>query len=198
MMLKEKDQSAVKKGNVELPTSKADLEKLIKKGENKAYKYSVEDFFRNPEKTRFQISPDGTYFSYMGPYENRMNLFVQKIGSDNAVRITSEVDRDIAGYGWANNNRLIYIKDSGGDENFSLFGVDIDGENLKELTPYKDVRIRVYDVLEDNEEEMIIGMNKENKSLFEPYRINIKNWRDKKNSRQSRSRKSDNKMENRP
>jgi len=55
----------------------------------------LEDFFRNPEKTAYQISPDGKYFSFMAPYESRMNIFVQKVGSDKATRLTGETDRDI-------------------------------------------------------------------------------------------------------
>ena len=77
----------------------------------------LEDFFKNPEKTYFQISPDGKYFSYTAPYENRMNVFVQKIGSKKATRLTSETDRGIAGYFWANEDRILYLKDDGGDEN---------------------------------------------------------------------------------
>ncbi|MFH2096268.1 MAG: S9 family peptidase, partial [Bacteroidota bacterium] len=30
----------------------------------------LEDFFRNPEKSGYQISPDGTYLSYLAPYES--------------------------------------------------------------------------------------------------------------------------------
>ena len=47
----------------------------------------LENFFKNPEKAGYQISPDGKYFSYMAPYENRLNLFVQEVGSDKATRI---------------------------------------------------------------------------------------------------------------
>ena len=35
----------------------------------------METFFRNSEKTGYQISPDGRYFSYMAPYESRRNIF---------------------------------------------------------------------------------------------------------------------------
>jgi len=66
----------------------------------------LEDFFRNPEKTAFQLSPNGEYFSYLAPWETRLNLFVQKVGADSAVRITSETARDIAGYLWKGNNRF--------------------------------------------------------------------------------------------
>ena len=46
-----------------------------------------------------------------------LNVFVQKIGSDEKTRITSVTERDISGYMWANNNRILFIKDNGGDEN---------------------------------------------------------------------------------
>ena len=29
----------------------------------------MEDFFRNPEKTAFKLSPNGEYFSYLAPWE---------------------------------------------------------------------------------------------------------------------------------
>ena len=159
-------------GDPSLPTSTKELQELIaaSKGD---FKYSIEDFFKNPEKTRYQLSPDGNYFSFMGPYERRQNIFVQKIGEDKAVRITSETDRDISGYFWANDNRILFIKDSGGDENFKLYAVDKTGENAKDLTPFDGVRIQIIDDLEDIEDEIIIGMNKNNPQLFEPYRLNV-------------------------
>jgi len=159
-------------GDPSLATNAQDIQKLIALSKG-AFKYSVEDFFRNPEKTRYQLSPDGNYFSYMGPYERRQNIFVQKIGETTATRITDETDRDISGYFWANNNRILYIKDSGGDENFQLYAVDKDGTNDKDLTPFEKVRIDIIDDLEDLEDEIIIGMNKNNPQLFEPYRMNI-------------------------
>ncbi len=159
-------------GDPSLPTSSEELMKLIDEAKGD-FKYSVEDFFRNPEKTRYQLSPDGTHFSYMAPYERRQNVFIQKIGEDKALRITGETDRDIAGYFWANDNRILFIKDSGGDENFQLYAVNKDGSDAKDLTPFEGVRIQIIDQLEDIDDEVIIGMNKNNKQLFEPYRLNI-------------------------
>lgn len=133
----------------------------------------LEDFFKNPEKTYFQISPDGKYYSYTAPYENRMNIFVQKIGSKKATRLTSETDRGIAGYFWANKNRILYLKDDGGDENFALYGVDKNGKNSKCLTCFENVRTQILDELEDIPDEVIIGLNKRNPQVFDPYRLNI-------------------------
>ncbi len=134
----------------------------------------LEDFFKNPEKTSYQISPDGNYFSFRAPYENRMNIFVQKRGEEKAVRLTAETDRDIAGYFWPNNEQVLYIKDDGGNENFKLYGVNIDGTNVICFTDFEDVRTQIIDDLEDIPGEIIIGMNKRNPQIFDPYRLDLK------------------------
>lgn len=134
----------------------------------------VEDFFKNSEKRTFRLSPDGIYIAYMAPFENRMNIHVRKFDNDSVIRVTSVTDRDLSGYFWANNDRLVYIRDQGGNENFHLFAVDRDGSNEKDLTPFDGVRAQIIDDLEDNEEEMIVGLNKRIPQVFDPYRINIK------------------------
>lgn len=140
---------------------------------NEAPLIPMRDFFRNPEKSSFTISPNGEYFAFMMPWQNRMNVHVQKIGSDKITRITSATERDLAGYFWANNNRIVYIQDTGGDENFRLYAVNIDGSNQKDLTPFEKVMVQVVDELKDNDEEMLIAMNKRDPRIFDVYRINI-------------------------
>ncbi len=133
----------------------------------------MKDFFRNVEKRSYQISPDGDYLSFMQPVNSRMNVFIQKIGEDKTTQVTFATERDIAGYFWKGNNRIIYIQDSKGDENFRLFGVDKDGKNQKDLTPFDKVRAGILDDLVDNPTEMLIQMNKENPQVFDVYRINV-------------------------
>ena len=105
----------------------------------------LEDFFKNPDKTAFQISPDGNMVAFMQPWETRLNVHVQIIGSDEISRLTSATERDVAGYLWLGNNRIGYIQDSGGDENYRLFAVNIDGTNQADLTPYDSVRVQIID-----------------------------------------------------
>jgi dipeptidyl aminopeptidase/acylaminoacyl peptidase len=133
----------------------------------------LEDFFKNPEKARFQISPDGKYYSYMAPWKDRMNIFVQEIGKDSAVRLTSESDRDIAEYFWKNPTRILFLRDVGGDENFKLYGVNVDGSNLVCFTDFPKVRTEVINTMDDFPGEVIIGLNKRNPEVFDPYRLNI-------------------------
>jgi dipeptidyl aminopeptidase/acylaminoacyl peptidase len=133
----------------------------------------MEDFFRNSEVSSYQISPSGDYYSYMAPFEKRQNVFVQKIGADSAMRITSETDRSIAGYMWANDKRILYLKDTGGDENYQLYGVNIDGSDLRAYTAIPGVLTQIIDPLEDQDNFIIIATNQRNPQIFDPYRLNL-------------------------
>ncbi len=134
----------------------------------------LEDFFKNPEKSSYQISPNGSFYSFMAPYKNRMNIFIQKIGDSSATQLTFEEARDIAGYFWPNNEQIVFLKDEGGDENFHLFGVNIDGSNPISFTDFEGVRAQIIDDLPDQKDFVVIGLNKRNKQVFDPYRLNLK------------------------
>lgn len=140
----------------------------------KAKLIPLEDFFKNPEKSSYQISPGGTYYSFKAPYQGRMNIFVQKIGADSAMRLTSETDRDINSYFWPNDEQILYLKDQGGDENFRLYGVNADGSNPVCFTNFEGVRTDIIDDLPEFPDYVIIGMNKRNPQVFDPFRLNLK------------------------
>ena len=133
----------------------------------------MKDFFRNPVKVAYALSPNGEYLAYMQPWENRLNIFVEKIGSGKATRVTSAKERDIASYAWKGDNRIVYIQDTGGDENYRLYAVGIDGSNPKDLTPFEKVRAQIIDRLERNENEILVGLNKRVPQVFDVYRINV-------------------------
>lgn len=161
-----------KPGNPSLPTSKKALGQLARH-HTKGLKYGVEDFFKLPKKSRYQLSPGGMYFSFLGPVKRRLNIFVQKVGAKKTKQITAVFDRDIAWYFWKSDNRLVFSKDEGGNENFHLFAVNVDGSDLKKLTPFDGVRIDLLDDLEECPDEILVTMNKGNAHLFEPFRLNI-------------------------
>ncbi len=133
----------------------------------------MKDFFRNPDIAYFSLSPNGEKISFTKPYKNRMNIFVSALGSDDTTQVTFIEDRDVEAYFWKTNKRIIYVRDNDGDENYHLYAVDDDGKNQKDLTPYDEVNVQVVDELEENENEVLIGMNKRNPELFDVYRLNI-------------------------
>ena len=133
----------------------------------------LKDFFRNPVKTSYSLSPNGEYLAFMQSWETRLNIFVEKIGTGQATRVTSAKARDIAGYAWKGDNRIVYVQDTGGDENFRLYAVSIDGSNPKDLTPFEKVRAQIIDRLEQNPNEILVSLNKREPRVFDVYRINV-------------------------
>ena len=162
-----------KPGDVSLPSSKDSLDKLAS-FDSGTYKYSAEDYFENPATSAFQFSPKGNYFSYREKDDNGKNhVYVKNIKTDEVKRAIEEGEELIRGYGWANDNRLVYIKDNGGNENYQLFAANLDGSNPKALTPFDEVQVNFSNLLKDQPDHVIILMNKDNKQIFEPYKINI-------------------------
>lgn len=133
----------------------------------------LKDFFKNPASVSYSISPNGRHLAFLAPYNERLNIFVQEIGSDTGSRLTDSAERDIAGFIWGNDNTILFLRDIGGDENFQLFSVDWDGKNEKALTPFKKVRCQLIDELEESEDEVLIGLNKRDAELFDVYRLNF-------------------------
>lgn len=134
----------------------------------------LKDFFRNPEKTGFKLSPDGKTLSFLAPYESRLNIHVHAIGSDKITRLTAEKDRSISTYFWVSNDRIAFLKDEAGNENFHLYAVNTDGSDFVALTPFPDTRVSVVDDLENDPDHAIIRMNRRDRRLFDAFRINLK------------------------
>lgn len=163
-----------KPGDTSLPSTESELKALAEKEEGN-YKYSVKDYFAKPASSSFQLSPEGTYMSYREKDENLKNhVYVKNTKTNEVKRVITEGDELIRGYGWANENRLIYVMDKGGNEDYHLFAVNVDGSKQKELTPYEGVKVNILAYLKDDKDHMIISMNKNNPSVFDPYKINIK------------------------
>ena len=133
----------------------------------------MEDFFRNPDTAAFSISPDGTRLAFARPWEHRMNVYVREIATGTEKRITSATERDIAGFFWKGNDRIVYAQDSGGDENFHVYITDITGGEARDLTPFEKVKAGILDDLEDDPVHMLIDMNQRNPEVFDVYRCNI-------------------------
>ncbi len=132
-------------------------------------------FFRNGDKANFQISPDGNYYSYLANYKDMYNVYVQKVGDRDSIRVTNDTLRSIVNYLWKG-DRIIYLQDIGGDENFQLFSVTAKGGDLKALTPFPGYRTLILDDLHfipGKEKELLVAINKRDKQYFDPYLLNI-------------------------
>lgn len=162
-----------KPGNTALPSTDAELLKLAAQETGK-YKYSVADYFKTPEAFSFQLSPDGKFISYMKRRETgERDIYLKETTTQKETLLLKQEEDLIRGYYWANDSRILFMQDKGGNENYHVFGIDITGENKKELTPYEGVRVSILEALKEDKNNIIVQMNKDNLKQEEPYRLNI-------------------------
>jgi len=136
-------------------------------------KLPLEDFFRKPDRITVRLSPGGRYIAWKQPWERRLNIHVRDLETGEVRRVTSATQRDIGAHAWASEGRLIYVQDSGGDENFRLHAIGHDASNPLDLTPWPGVKCSLVDDLEDNDEEILFQMNRRNPEVFDVYRLNV-------------------------
>ncbi|MDR6920145.1 S9 family peptidase [Chryseobacterium sp. 2987] len=159
-------------GDPTLPSSKAILEKLVSYDKGN-FKYKVEDYFARPKASQFKLSPDGQYLSYKEKDKDSKNhVYVKDLKTGKITKAIVEKDDLIQSYGWLDKKRLFYTQDKGGNENIHLYAADIDGKNLKDLTPFEGITLNIVRLIKDTD-YVVVSMNKNNKQIFEPYRINF-------------------------
>jgi dipeptidyl aminopeptidase/acylaminoacyl peptidase len=160
-------------GNLALPSSQEELAALAAFDRGN-YPYQVEDYFSRPKSSAFQLSPNGKYMSYREKdANNKRHVYVKELSSGTTRRIIEERDELVRSYGWINNDRLIYMMDRGGDENYHIYATNLDGSNTLDLTPFEGVKAHILNMLKDQKDFIIISMNRNHPQVFEPYQLNV-------------------------
>jgi dipeptidyl aminopeptidase/acylaminoacyl peptidase len=142
--------------------------------------------FGNPERISPHISPDGTRLAWIAPHEGVLNVWVAPVGTsgvdwDAAAVVTDDTDRGIRMFAWAKDGRhLLYIQDTGGDENWRLYDVDLEtpsaetGWAKRDLTPFEGIQARVIATRKSHRDEILVGINRDNPQLHDVYRLDLK------------------------
>jgi Tol biopolymer transport system component len=105
-----------------------------------------EVLFGNPERARPSISPDGSRLGWIAPKDGVLNVWVAPAGAegvswDDAVVVTDDTDQGIRMFAWARDGRhLLYLQDTGGDENWRLYDVDLETMARRDHTPFDKIQ----------------------------------------------------------
>jgi len=133
--------------------------------------------FGNPSRAGGQISPDGKYVSWLAPVDGVMNVWVAPTANPAAARaVTKESKRGLQRYFWAPDGaHIIYLQDSGGNENFRVHSVEI--ATLKDIALTKagdKVRAQIEGVSKQRPDVVLIGLNDRNPQFFDLYEVNYR------------------------
>ena len=135
--------------------------------------------FGNPERVSPQLSPDGTKLAWIAPRDGVLNVWVAPVGSagvgwDAAVVVTDDTDRGIRSYAWARDGRhLLYQQDTGGDENWRLYDVDLETMARRDLTPFEGIHAQVIATRKSHRNEVLVGINRDNPQLHDVYLLDL-------------------------
>ncbi len=133
--------------------------------------------FGNPERTSPQLSPDGKYLAYLAPDEKDvLQVWLRTVGQQDDRILTADKKRGILFYFWTfNGDQLIYLQDADGDENFHFYSVNIKSNIVRDLTPFQGVKAELVDCDPNFPDQILVGLNLDDREKFDVYRINLKN-----------------------
>ena len=135
--------------------------------------------FGNPERISPDISPNGATLAWIAPHDGVLNVWTAPVGADGvdwdaAQVMTGDTDRGIRIFTWAHDGRhLLYLQDSGGDENWRLYDVDTETMRRRDLTPFDGVRAEILATEKKYPTEMLVGLNRDNETLHDVYRLDL-------------------------
>ncbi len=140
--------------------------------------------FDNPEIASAQISPDGKFIAFMKPWNATRNIWVKKTSEpfSAAHLVSAETKRPIAGYLWSRDGKfIIFVKDSGGDENFNAYAVNpndkpaagSEAPAARNITEAKGVRAILYAVPRSAPDVVYVGLNDRDKAWHDLYEVHI-------------------------
>jgi len=134
----------------------------------------LEILFGNPERAGAQLSPDGTRLAYLAPRDGVLNVWVGDVDGDDFQPVTADTVRGVRMYQWAHDGRhLLYLQDTGGDENWRVHTVDLESGEVVDHTPYEGVQARVIAASHRRPDEVLLGLNRDDPRLHDVYLLRL-------------------------
>ncbi|WP_337186050.1 S9 family peptidase [Phenylobacterium sp.] len=132
--------------------------------------------FGNPTKTGGRVSPDGKWLSWIAPRDGVLNVWVAPVADPEKARaMTAEKQRPVRGYYWApDSGSILFITDTGGDENFKVYGVDVATGTQKALTPFDKTRAEIIAVSRNVKDRILISVNNRDPRWHDVHSLDLK------------------------
>lgn len=135
---------------------------------------SREDLFGNPEKASPQLSPDGKRLAYLAPDEGVLNVWVRTVGAEDDRVVTRDRKRGIRMYAWAfDNRRILYLQDADGDENWHLWSADIEGTEIRDMTPFLGAQASIVGAIPEEADTILVSINARDARVHDVYRLSL-------------------------
>jgi dipeptidyl aminopeptidase/acylaminoacyl peptidase len=143
--------------------------------QHRAAQIPLSNFFKAPEKSAFKISPDGKYISYLKPYKDKQNLFIQSLADGTERLATSFGDYSVRNdYLWTYNDEIVFTQDIIELDEIKMFTLDVANLKVRNILSQDKVRIGLLNRNREQPDIITIRMNKRDPANFDIYRLNTK------------------------
>ncbi len=132
--------------------------------------------FGNPDREAPELSPDGEQLLYLAPVAGVLNVWVGATDRiDEAKPVTQDQLRGIRVAWWSpGGERVLYLQDRDGDENWRLYAVDPASAKVVDLTPYPNVRAVPVKTSDRNSAEVVVGLNDRDPAWHDLYAVDVR------------------------
>jgi len=132
--------------------------------------------FGNPQRVEPAISPDGHRLAWIAPDGGVLNVWVRDLdavpGSERVV--TRDRDRGIHTFAWGPaGDRILYLRDHDGDENWVLHDVHLETGVERVLTPIQDVQASILKISKHCPGHILVMINLVRAEAHDVYRLDL-------------------------
>lgn len=135
--------------------------------------------FGNPVKASPSLSPDGKQIAFLAPLDQNdekaiLNIWIQTLGKNDGRPLTTETERSITTFFWANDgSQILFLKDTKGDENWKLFGISLETKEVTNYTPFEKVQTRIIPHGNRETSKILLGLNKDKPEVHDVYMLDL-------------------------
>ena len=131
--------------------------------------------FGNPERTRPAISPDGKRLAWLQPDQGILQVWVQTVGKEDAAPVSADRERPIRTFQWGQDSRtVLYIQDVKGNEDWHVYGVDLESKQVRDLTPFDGVHAELVADSPRRPSEILVALNLQDRARMDVHRIDLR------------------------
>ncbi|HXT17010.1 MAG TPA: S9 family peptidase [Gemmatimonadaceae bacterium] len=132
--------------------------------------------FGHPAVDAPRIAPDATRLVYLAPHLGTQCVWVRDLGQRpaNDRVVAHDRTRPVSWARWQGDGRhVLYLQDDGGNENYHLFQVEVDGVGFRDLTPGDGVRAMPLAIDPCTPGELLVTLNRRDPRLLDVHRVNV-------------------------
>jgi len=134
-----------------------------------------EVLFGNPERTKPALSPDGKRLAWLQPDKGILQVWVQTLGKDDATAVSADRQRPIRRFQWGQDSRtLLYLQDVKGNEDWHVYGVDVESRQVRDLTPFDGVHAELVADSPRRPSEILVALNLQDRGRMDVHRIDFR------------------------